>query len=114
MGKIMKWLSVEEKMPEEDEKFYVVSDGTNVREALLFDGRFCAPKYFKKVTHWMHFPLPNQPEGLNPDKIDPYLKDLQRDVFMMTCKGCFNEILYLDKANKKTVSCKCGTLNMVE
>lgn len=36
------------------------------------------------------------------------------DTLSLVCKSCKNEVRYLDKPNRKEISCKCGALNSTE
>ncbi len=60
-----RWISVEEKLPE-DPGDYLVYDGSNVQFCKYYCSTWNTPDYYESdtiecVTHWM--PLPKPPEG---------------------------------------------------
>ncbi|MEA4737975.1 DUF551 domain-containing protein [Klebsiella pneumoniae] len=56
------WIPVSERMPEDEEQYYLTySEGDGVCRSYFFDGYF-ADQY---ITHWM--PLPAAPQEVNHD-----------------------------------------------
>lgn len=63
----MRWISVEERLPESvTEVIVTYEDGTVRSDFLLNFGVFCLEKMYGKVTHWM--PMPGAPGGVEVDE----------------------------------------------